>query len=259
MRKFSKASEPEAHSSHHIAYEFDLESAELAGAGYTKRSTDGQNICLKASSFERGPQEYDEPTAKRFKSAVSTAANEPPITKVCCSFYNGRKVLRALQGYIDGFFEDLLESSAFVETIEQEEEFSKTLKPKTLEDIKSLYPVTRELLRHFWLCMPPTRPEAKEKVAAERGTCRDKICANLQLERMHQTLAKFATMLTNHSTDKISPKHVRMIVWFFNTLQKEYFADEAIIFHDLHGTKSLCRLQKAQPELTLVSSSAVRT
>lgn len=78
-------------------------------------------------------------------------------------------------------------------SVEQQQtfdDFFKTLKPQLVNDVKVLYPVTRELLRHFWICLPATIPEAEEK-----------------LSKMHDTLIKFEELLLKNASNRFGIKH----------------------------------------------------
>lgn len=44
------------------------------------------------------------------------------------------------------------------------EDFFKNVKSQSVKELKILYPVTHEMLRHFWVCLPAKTPEAEEKV-----------------------------------------------------------------------------------------------
>lgn len=45
------------------------------------------------------------------------------------------------------------------------EDFFKNVKASLVKELKTLYMVTHELLRHFWLCIPPKTPEGEEKAS----------------------------------------------------------------------------------------------
>lgn len=62
------------------------------------------------------------------------------------------------------FFDDLTTNPPDSEQQTVYEDFFKTLKTQAMNEVKTLYPVTCELLRHFWVCLPATSSEAEEKV-----------------------------------------------------------------------------------------------
>ncbi|KAI6173907.1 Seryl-tRNA synthetase [Aphelenchoides besseyi] len=173
----------------HVSYALDLESSELAGTGYTNTQDGGQDVNLRPSDFEQKPREYDPTTAKRFKSTILSLTAETTCT----------------EDFIRRFFDDLIDNPSYVEKQEAYEDFCKTLKSQALDDVKSLYPVTRELLRHFWICVPPKTPEAAEK-----------------LERMNETINKFSDMLSMHSSGKISPKHMERLFFMISKAKEKY-------------------------------------
>ncbi|KAI6205797.1 hypothetical protein M3Y94_00833200 [Aphelenchoides besseyi] len=173
----------------HVSYALDLESSELAGTGYTNAQNGGQDVNLRPSDFEQKPREYDSTTAKRLKSTILSLTAETTCT----------------EDFIRKFFDDLIDNPSYVEKQEAYEDFCKTLKPQALDDVKSLYPVTRELLRHFWICVPPKTPEAVEK-----------------LERMYETINKFSEMLSMHSSGKISPKHMERLFFMISKAKEKY-------------------------------------
>lgn len=82
---FQPGAEPDT-TGPHVPYTLDLESAELAGVGYTNDAVGGQNVSMRPSGFEQGPSVYEAAAAQRFKSTVRALAQEKTCTDVSFDF-----------------------------------------------------------------------------------------------------------------------------------------------------------------------------
>ncbi|KAI6191297.1 Seryl-tRNA synthetase [Aphelenchoides bicaudatus] len=138
-----------------------LESEELAEMEGSSKQDQGFDVALKQSEFEVGPRSFNEDKSRRWKAKVLKLAKEPS-----CS-----------QSFIRKFFDELSTNPPESEQQQVYEDFFKTLKPQLINDVKNLYPVTHELLRHFWLV------------------------------KMYETLVKFEELLLKNASVKVGLKH----------------------------------------------------
>ncbi|VDN43178.1 unnamed protein product, partial [Gongylonema pulchrum] len=64
---------------------------------------------------------------------------------------------------LDDDYEDLLRLATAGKEFESEKDSTAQLQANEMVDLQAMHDSVAELLKHFWMCFPPTTPEMEEK------------------------------------------------------------------------------------------------